>query len=192
VAGFFVWLLANIVHISDERRLCVLSAARYNQPGQALERASFCPHTDLTVAPISGGFSPMATLVSTIQGALRYRGKEGQLAWVGHRLAGLGTLLFFVVHVIDTSFVYFWPSAYDHVILLYRSLPFQVGEILLLVAVIYHGFNGLRITLLDWKPRLWKYQRGFTLATFGLTALLSAPAVIIMGGHAIENLGLFQ
>lgn len=134
----------------------------------------------------------MATLGSTLQGAVRYRGKEGQLAWVGHRLAGLGTLLFFVLHVIDTSFVYFLPQDYDNVIRLYQSLPFQIGEILLVVAVIYHSLNGLRITLLDWRPALWKYQRGMTLATFALVALLAAPAVIIMGGHAIENLGLFQ
>lgn len=134
----------------------------------------------------------MASLASTIQGALRYRGKEGQLSWVGHRLAGLGTLLFFVVHVIDTSTVYFLPEEYDVVILLYRSLPFQIGEILLVIAVVYHAMNGFRIILLDWKPEWWKYQRGFALAVFGLTVLLATPAVIIMGGHAIENLGLFQ
>ena len=114
----------------------------------------------------------MATLVSTLRGALSYRGKEGQLAWVGHRLAGLGTLLFFVLHVIDTSFVYFLPREYVVVLGWYRSLPFQIGEILLVIAVIYHSFNGLRIIVLDWKPEWWKYQRGFSLATFGLTVLL--------------------
>lgn len=134
----------------------------------------------------------MATLVSTLQDAFRYRGKEGQLAWAGHRLAGLGTLLFFVLHVLDTSTVYFFPEHYGTFINLYRSLPFQIGEMLLVVAVVYHALNGFRIILLDWKPSWWKYQRGLTLFVFGLTALLSAPAVIIMGGHAIENLGLFQ
>jgi len=134
----------------------------------------------------------MATLVSTLRGALRYRGKEGQAAWAGHRLAGLGTLLFFVLHVVDTSTVYFLPEHYETFIFIYRSLPFQVGEILLVVSVIYHALNGFRIILLDWRPEWWQYQRGFTLGTFALTALLSAPAVVIMGGHAIENLGLFR
>ena len=134
----------------------------------------------------------MATLTSTIQGALRYRGQEGQLAWVGHRLAGLGTLLFLAIHILDTSTVYFLPEEYDTVIKLYRSLPFQFGEMLLVVAVIYHALNGFRIILLDWKPEWWRHQRGMTLGVFGLTVLLSAPAVIIMGGHAIRNLGLFQ
>jgi succinate dehydrogenase / fumarate reductase cytochrome b subunit len=130
----------------------------------------------------------MTTLLTTIRDGLRYRGREGQLAWFGHRLAGLGTLLFFITHVIDTSFVYFFPNAYADVINLYRSLPFQLGELLLLLAVIYHGLNGLRITIMDWRPGLWKYQRQITLITFGLTALLYAPVFIIMGGHALENL----
>lgn len=134
----------------------------------------------------------MATLVSTLRGALSYRGKEGQMAWAGHRLAGLGTLLFFVLHVVDTSTVYFLPEHYETFIFIYRSLPFQVGEILLVMSVIYHALNGFRIILLDWRPEWWRHQRGFTLGTFALTVLLSAPAVVIMGGHAIENLGLFR
>lgn len=130
----------------------------------------------------------MTTLGMTAREALRYKGKEGQLAWIGHRLGGLGTLLFFITHVVDTSWVYFWPEGYRHAIALYRAWPFQIGELLLMLAVIYHGLNGLRITLMDWKPSLWKYQRQMTLATFGLTALLYAPAFIIMGSHALKNL----
>ncbi len=52
----------------------------------------------------------MATLITTISETLRYRGRIGQWSWVLHRLAGLGTLLFLVIHVIDTSWVYFFPT----------------------------------------------------------------------------------
>lgn len=130
----------------------------------------------------------MTTLVIAVREVLRYRGKEGQLAWVGHRLAGLGTLLFFVVHVVDTSFVTFAPRLYGHAIALYRALPFQVGEMILLLAVIYHGVNGLRVALMDWRPALWNHQRALTLGTFVLTALLYIPVFIIMGSHVLENL----
>ena len=130
----------------------------------------------------------MTTLIPTVREILRYRGKEGQLAWIGHRLGGLGTLLFFVVHVVDTSWVYFWPQGYQHAINLYRSGFFQIGELLLVLAVIYHGLNGLRIALMDWKPVLWRYQRQMTLGTFGLIVLLYVPAFIIMGSHTLENL----
>lgn len=130
----------------------------------------------------------MTTLVRTIRDGLRYRGNEGQLAWFGHRLAGLGTLLFFTTHVIDTSLVTFRPDLYEHAINLYRALPFQIGELLLMLAVIYHGLNGLRISLMDWKPALWKYQRELTWGTFVLTGVIYAPAFVIMGSHALANL----
>lgn len=130
----------------------------------------------------------MSVLMLTIRSIFRYKGKEGQLAWVGHRLAGLGTLLFFITHVIDTSWVYFWPEGYRHAIALYRSVPFQIGELMLMLAVIYHAVNGLRITLMDWKPELWEHQRALTRSAFILTAVLYVPAFVIMGGHALENL----
>lgn len=130
----------------------------------------------------------MSTLILTVREALRYRGKEGQLAWIGHRLAGMGTVLFFTTHVIDTSWVYFWPEGYGHAIRLYQSLPFQIGELLLVLAVIYHGVNGLRLAVMDWKPSLWKHQRTLTLAAFVVTAVLYLPALVIMGSHALENL----
>ncbi len=125
----------------------------------------------------------MTTLVTTVRDLLRYRGKEGQLAWIGHRLAGLGTLLFFIIHVIDTSWVYFWPEGYAHAIALYKSVPFLIGELFLMLAVIYHGVNGVRVAIMDWKPQLWKYQRQMTLGAFALVAALYIPAFIIMIGH---------
>jgi succinate dehydrogenase / fumarate reductase cytochrome b subunit len=128
----------------------------------------------------------MSTLVTTVREVLRYRGKEGQLAWVGHRLAGLGTLLFFTIHVVDTSWVYFWPQGYGHAIAIYKSPPFLIGELFLVLAVIYHGINGLRVTLMDWRPELWQHQRELTWGAFILTAVLYAPAFVIMMGHILH------
>jgi len=125
----------------------------------------------------------MAAVITTIRETLRYRGFEGQLAWVGHRLAGIGTLLFFTIHVIDTSWIHWWPEGYGHALTLYRSKPFLIGELFLGLAVLYHGVNGLRIIALDWKPEWWKYQREFTIGVFALTVLLYAPVFWIMMGH---------
>jgi succinate dehydrogenase cytochrome b subunit len=130
----------------------------------------------------------MSTLVLTVREALRYRGKEGQLAWIGHRLAGLGTLLFFVIHILDTALVTFKPEWYVYAIDIYKLAPFQVGEMLLMLAVIYHGVNGLRIILMDSVPSLWKRQRTMTLGAFALTAVLYIPALYIMAGEALKNL----
>jgi succinate dehydrogenase / fumarate reductase cytochrome b subunit len=63
------------------------------------------------------------------------------------------------------------------------SVPFLCGELVLVLAVIYHGVNGLRVALMDFRPQLWRYQRQMTLGTFGLVAMLYAPAFILMVGH---------
>lgn len=131
----------------------------------------------------------MATLVTTVRELFRYRGKEGQLAWIGHRAAGLGTLLFFITHVIDTSWVYFAPELYAHAVALYKSPPFLVGEVLLMAAVIYHAFNGLRIAVMDMRPTLWKHQRLMTWGVFVLTAVVFIPVFFVMLGHIVELLG---
>lgn len=130
----------------------------------------------------------MSTLALTVREALRYRGKEGQLAWIGHRLAGLGTLLFFVIHILDTALVTFKPEWYAIAIHIYQLLPFQIGEMALMLAVIYHGVNGLRIILMDQFPHLWQRQRQMTLGAFGLTALLYLPAFYVMLHDALKNI----
>ncbi|NDJ51584.1 MAG: succinate dehydrogenase, cytochrome b556 subunit [Chloroflexi bacterium] len=130
----------------------------------------------------------MTTLIGTIRESLRYKGREGQIAWMGHRLAGLGTLLFFVIHVVDTSWVFFAPELYSEAIALYKSPLFLLGEVGLMAAVIFHAINGLRIAVMDWRPQLWKYQRQISVATFAIIAILFVPAFIIMAGHIIEIL----
>jgi succinate dehydrogenase cytochrome b556 subunit len=131
----------------------------------------------------------MATLSQTLQGALRYRGGEQQLSYFGHRLSGLGTLLFLIIHILDTSTVYFFPSLYEHAIAIYRSTPMMLGEMLLVVAVIAHGVNGLRIALSDFFPAWWQerpQRRAFWIVV-GVSALLSAPALFFMGRSLYLN-----
>jgi succinate dehydrogenase cytochrome b556 subunit len=112
-----------------------------------------------------------------------YRGREGHLLYIGHRLAGLGTLLFLAIHILDTSTVYFFPELYPHAIDVYRSTAFMLQEMLLVVAVIFHGVNGLKIILNDTFPHWWAKQseRQSFWRIAVLTALLSAPPLLLMG-----------
>ncbi|MFV1859280.1 MAG: hypothetical protein ACC647_08005 [Anaerolineales bacterium] len=131
----------------------------------------------------------MTSSSQTVQGALRYRGGEHQLSYYVHRLSGLGTLLFLIVHILDTSIVYFIPSLYQEGIDLYRTTGMMLGEIVLVVAVIVHGANGIRIALSDFFPKWWQERRQRTafwlVAT--ITFLLAAPAVFFMGRSLYLN-----
>lgn len=123
---------------------------------------------------------------------IKYRGREGQLSFILHRLTGLGVLAFLVIHVLDTSTVFFLPSHYDHAIELYRSLPFMIGEIFLVFSLIYHGVNGARIAIFDlyllknWGP---KPEHDSALWTLVIAILLWLPAAFIMGRTVLEKLG---
>lgn len=125
----------------------------------------------------------MTSLSQTVQGVLRYRGGEQQLAFIGHRISGLGTLLFLTIHILDTATVFFFPSLYPHAIEIYRSTPMMLGEMLLVVAVIAHGVNGLRVAFSDLRPEWWRettQRTGFWIVA-AISAVLSAPALFFMG-----------
>ncbi len=128
-----------------------------------------------------GSFLP-GTLAGFVEG-VSYRGREGHWLYIGHRLAGLGALLFLAIHILDTSTVYFFPSLYPHAIDIYRSTAFMLQEMVLVVAVIYHGVNGLKIILNDTFPHWWtkrdERQSFWRIAV--LCSLLSAPPVLLMG-----------
>lgn len=135
-----------------------------------------------------------SSLKTTLGGYVGYRGREGQISFLLHRITGLGTLLFLTIHILDTATVYFAPSLYGHAIELYRNPIFEVGEIALVFAVIFHGVNGLRIALFDWKPNLWHIptERQTVIYTLLVTLVLWLPAAGIMGYNILKyNFGLF-
>jgi hypothetical protein len=83
-----------------------------------------------------------SSLRTTLQGYVKYRGREGQWSFLLHRITGLGVLLFLAIHILDTATVYFAPSLYDEVIKLYRSTVFGLGEIALVFCLFFHGEIG--------------------------------------------------
>jgi succinate dehydrogenase / fumarate reductase cytochrome b subunit len=129
----------------------------------------------------------MATLVLTVTESLRYRGKIGQWSWMLHRIAGLGTVLFLFLHVIDTSWAVFYPELYKEAIAQYQSPLFTVGEFILVACVIYHALNGLRVVIFDWRPRWWFRQAAAARLVFGGTIVLLIPTFVLMFGHVLDH-----
>ncbi|NJL95214.1 MAG: succinate dehydrogenase, cytochrome b556 subunit [Anaerolineae bacterium] len=128
----------------------------------------------------------MATIVATITETLRYRGKIGQWSWVLHRASGLGVVIFLILHVVDTSWAAFYPELYAKAIAAYQSPLFTVGEFGLVAAVVYHAINGVRIVILDWRPKLWHLQQRAALAVFGIVGLILVPTFALMFDHVLH------
>ena len=87
---------------------------------------------------------------------LRYRGKQGMLNWILHRLTGLGMLLFVGMHVVVSFFGQQFGSgiAFD-INSVFESWIFQL---FIYFSVLFHAINGTRVALMDLFPTLIRYQ----------------------------------
>ena len=134
--------------------------------------------------------APSSSMKTTATGYLGYRGQEGHYSFLLHRLTGLGTLLFLIIHIVDTAFVYFFPPLYAHAMELYRSTPFMIGEIALVFSVIFHGVNGLRVAYFDLKAaNLWTIdtQRKSSRIALVVSILLWLPAAALMLNSLLKH-----
>jgi succinate dehydrogenase / fumarate reductase cytochrome b subunit len=94
--------------------------------------------------------------VSFWQG-LRYRGKQGMLNWILHRITGLGIVVFVGLHVAGGFFGQLLASDLSFALnTIYRSWPIQL---FVYFSVLFHAINGTRLALMDLFPNLIRYQR---------------------------------
>jgi len=96
--------------------------------------------------------------VPSLPAGTLYRGKVGMWSWVLHRITGVAIFFFLLVHVLDTALVRLSPEAYNAVINTYKTPLIGVAELGLVVAILYHALNGLRIILIDFWRKGVKYQ----------------------------------
>jgi len=111
---------------------------------------------------------------------LRYRGREGMLAWAFHRISGVAIFLFVVLHVIDIYLVGGDPRAYDTILKVYASVPGRIMEILLGAALLYHALNGLRILIIDLWPAMTVHHRFLWYASWVIFVAVGIPAAYII------------
>jgi len=97
--------------------------------------------------------------VGLLAGA-KYKGGGPMLAWVLHRISGLGIILFVTLHVLASFLTQQLGSALGISInIIYESIYFQL---FIIFCAIFHGVNGFRIIVLDIWPRLIRYQKEST------------------------------
>jgi succinate dehydrogenase / fumarate reductase cytochrome b subunit len=109
-----------------------------------------------------------------------YKGHPGQYSWILHRVTGVAVILFLFMHVVDTALVGWGPEAYDRVTKAYANPVIHLLELGLVLAVLYHSINGLRVTLVDFFPRLVTRIRGLSILTSVVFLLIAIPTTVIM------------
>jgi succinate dehydrogenase / fumarate reductase cytochrome b subunit len=119
----------------------------------------------------------------TLGQALGYRGGQPMLAWILHRITGLGIVLFVGMHVFAAFFLYSTEGGVTYTIadaltVFYETLWVQV---LVLFCVLYHGTNGLRIVILDMWPSLIHYNREAMWVQWAVfLPLFLVPAILMI------------
>jgi len=94
--------------------------------------------------------------VSFVEG-LKYQGGGPMIAWMLHRITGVGIVVFVGLHVLASFFMQQVGSDWaTWVNTVYESWIFQI---FIAFFVIFHALNGLRIAILDLWPKFLMYQR---------------------------------
>jgi succinate dehydrogenase / fumarate reductase cytochrome b subunit len=131
----------------------------------------------------------MSSFVLTLRESIRYRGRLGHYSWLAHRVSGLAILAYLIIHVWDTANATFRPEVYTWTVELFKHPLFGGGEVMLMAALLYHAFNGLRVALLDFKPEWWEFEKQSATVVWVLFALTFVPLAIYMLSGIIGHCG---
>ena len=109
-----------------------------------------------------------------------YKGKSGQWAFVLHRISGFLVFFFLLLHIVDVSLINVDAELYDEVHELYGNVLLRVFEVGLLLGLLFHALNGIRIVLIDFFPGMVRRERRLYAIVVFLTLAAGIP-----GGYII-------
>jgi succinate dehydrogenase / fumarate reductase cytochrome b subunit len=113
--------------------------------------------------------------------AVTYRGREGQIAWMLHRVTGLGIFFFLALHIIDIFLLSFGPELFDSLLFFYHQFILKLAIVFgLFPGVLYHGLNGMRIVAIDFWPDLGRKQAMLWRIQIIVFAAAYIPSAILM------------
>jgi len=112
-------------------------------------------------------------------GAGNWRG-VGMWAWIFHRVSGLVLLGYLFVHIWVVSRAQSGEEAFDRLFHSLESPVFVILDLLLVWAVLYHAWNGLRVLLMDLNLGVSRHKAtlfGLMLAAVATLALFVVVSV---------------
>ncbi len=96
------------------------------------------------------------------------------MAWMLHRVTGLALVLYLYLHLYNLSYLTKGAEEYnEHTRAVSEGWFYLTLTAILILGVIYHGINGIRITLFDIGIGVGHHRKLWYIA-MGLTAILAA------------------
>jgi succinate dehydrogenase / fumarate reductase cytochrome b subunit len=106
----------------------------------------------------------------------------GSWAFILNRMSALGLTFYLGLHLTVLNKLARGPQAYDDFVRFSQSPWIKVGEIVLIAAILFHGLNGLRLTLHAFGIGIRHQKKLLLLATIA-TVLVSILFVIRLFGE---------
>jgi len=103
----------------------------------------------------------------------------GFISFVFRRVSGVALVLYLFMHILVIGAVNQGAAAFDARMTTMQAPLFRLFEVALLVAVVYHGFDGIRLLIVHWF-NVTEYRKSLFYAMFVLFILVS-----IVGGVPI-------
>ena len=117
-----------------------------------------------------------------------YRGREGQWAFILHRISGIAIALYLMLHVVNISLSMFGPDVANAAMAIFHIAIFRVGLIFVMAGVVYHALNGLRIIIMDFTGWGVKYQAQLWYGVLALTTIIGVPVLIKVVPEIVRGL----
>lgn len=109
---------------------------------------------------------------------LAYRGGLPMLSFLLHRITAVGIIVFVCLHIVASfAMQEAWGNWGTALNVFYESWIFQI---FVYFCVIFHTLNGLRIVLMDFWPKLLKFQREILILQWLIFVPIYAFALYIM------------
>ena len=108
------------------------------------------------------------------------RSRGGMWPWLGQRVTAVLVIVTIMIHLILTHYIAIGQLSFDNIGARLAGGAVVVNDVVLLVAVVYHALNGLRMVVLDWGLANSGARRGFDAALWVI-----GVAAVIFGTWAL-------
>jgi len=78
------------------------------------------------------------------------RSRGGMWPWLGQRVTAVLVIVTIMVHLVLTHYIAIGELSFDNIGDRLAGGAVLVNDVVLLLAVVYHALNGLRMVVLDW------------------------------------------
>ena len=113
-----------------------------------------------------------------VAGWVDVRGRRlGGYAFILNRITGLGVLLYLYLHLVVLSMLAAGPGQWDAFVNIALSPPFLLMDVVLILGILIHGLNGIRVTLVGFGV-MHDRQRALFVSLMVLGAIVALVAIL--------------